>query len=139
MRSDYTLVHVLIPDMQMRFPGDPGCDMSFFSYAAAPPPWHFSRHFIQKVIIIPRQARDKHRESTQKESTVNLPLALTAPSSFFSSEHQLFWKKRKRTAFLLLMRCVRRVHMVCAWCVYCIRTTLTSYSDIPQRYIQGDL
>jgi hypothetical protein len=34
MRSDYTLVHVLIPDMQMRFPGDPGCDMSFFSYAA---------------------------------------------------------------------------------------------------------
>eukprot|EP01052_Picozoa_sp_SAG31_P036256 SAG31_NODE_4495_length_3187_cov_2.373057_1_plen_100_part_00 len=37
MRSDYTLVHVLIPDMRMRFPGDPGCDMSYFSYAA--PPW----------------------------------------------------------------------------------------------------
>ena len=26
----------------------------------------FLRHFIVKTIILPRQARDKHRESTQK-------------------------------------------------------------------------
>ena len=28
---------------------------------------HFLRHFILKMIVYPRQARDKHRESTQKE------------------------------------------------------------------------
>ena len=28
------------------------------------------RHFILNMIILPRQARDKHRESTQKESGV---------------------------------------------------------------------
>ena len=28
------------------------------------------RHFIQKTIVFPRQARDKHRESTQKETRV---------------------------------------------------------------------
>ena len=31
MRPDYTLVHILIPDMSMLFPGDPGCNMKFFS------------------------------------------------------------------------------------------------------------
>jgi hypothetical protein len=28
-------------------------------------------HFIYKMIVIPRQARDKHRESTQKKSGVS--------------------------------------------------------------------
>ena len=31
---------------------------------------HFVRHFILKLNILPRQARDKHRESTQKKRTV---------------------------------------------------------------------
>jgi tetratricopeptide (TPR) repeat protein len=30
----------------------------------------FVRHFILKTIILPRQARDKHRESTQKETRI---------------------------------------------------------------------
>jgi hypothetical protein len=29
---------------------------------------HFLRHLYIKTIMLPRQARDKHRESTQKES-----------------------------------------------------------------------
>jgi hypothetical protein len=32
---------------------------------------HFLRHLYIKVIILPRQARDKHRESTQKKSGVS--------------------------------------------------------------------
>jgi hypothetical protein len=32
---------------------------------------HFLRHFILKMIILPRQARDKHRESTQKRDVMN--------------------------------------------------------------------
>eukprot|EP01046_Picozoa_sp_COSAG06_P043783 COSAG06_NODE_5791_length_3272_cov_22.469587_3_plen_88_part_00 len=28
---------------------------------------YLSRRFILKIIVLPRQARDKHRESTQKE------------------------------------------------------------------------
>jgi hypothetical protein len=31
---------------------------------------HFVRHFILKLNILPRQARDKHRESTQKKRSV---------------------------------------------------------------------
>eukprot|EP01046_Picozoa_sp_COSAG06_P008200 COSAG06_NODE_412_length_16042_cov_52.419934_7_plen_712_part_00 len=34
----------------------------------------FVRHFILRPIILPRQARDKHRESTQKETRVFLQL-----------------------------------------------------------------
>ena len=34
---------------------------------------HFLRHFILKMIILPRQARDKHRENSQKEWLRFLP------------------------------------------------------------------
>jgi hypothetical protein len=32
----------------------------------------FLRHFILKMITLPRQARDKHRESTQKETRFHI-------------------------------------------------------------------
>ena len=34
---------------------------------------HFLRHFILKMIVLPRQARDKHRENSQKEWLRFLP------------------------------------------------------------------
>ena len=38
---------------------------------------HLLRHFILKIIILPRQARDKHGESTQKERRVFLQRRLS--------------------------------------------------------------
>jgi hypothetical protein len=52
-----------------------------FRRRAVVPPWrkcsmvgkrHFLRHLYIQCIILPRQARDRHRESTQKKSGVSL-------------------------------------------------------------------
>jgi hypothetical protein len=43
---------------------------------------HFLRHFILKMIILPRQARDKHREDSTKEWRFprNVPSGQVAPA-----------------------------------------------------------
>jgi hypothetical protein len=39
------------------------------------------RHLCIKCIVLPRQARDKHRESTQKKSGVSLPGIFDTPTA----------------------------------------------------------
>jgi hypothetical protein len=69
---------------------------------------YFLRHLYIKTIILPRQARDKHRETTQKRTFFSGECILSSPLILSFDPTNATGKKEKRLLFLshLYIKCI---------------------------------